>query len=122
MSFSSAPYLMLPPYNCFYREFSVLANLIFGVPILCYYDDFGGRAPEILGRRALSTIIKGAELSIILFDYKKSEWENTITFVGLLRPFPRPESGVSSSISPPSTRSAVGPTFLRTPLLRGDRT
>lgn len=78
-----------------------MVNLIFGIPLLSYYDDFGALSPEIIGQRALSTIIKGAKLLLILFNDRKSEWDNTTKFLGLLGPFPRPENGMALSISLP---------------------
>ena len=42
-------------YNCFPRLLAVLANRIFGIPLIGYFDDFGALVPADVIRHALST-------------------------------------------------------------------
>ena len=42
-------------YNCFSRLLSVMANRIFGIPIIGYFDDFGPLVPEESADLALET-------------------------------------------------------------------
>ena len=41
-------------YNCFPSLADVLTNLIFGIPLISYIDDFGALAPEAIGCDSLS--------------------------------------------------------------------
>ena len=42
-------------YSCFSRLLAVLANRIFGIPLIGYFDDFVALAPANVGRLALRT-------------------------------------------------------------------
>ena len=42
-------------YNCLSRAIAVLTNLIFGIPLLSYFDDFGALVPDDLGEDSIAT-------------------------------------------------------------------
>ena len=77
-------------YNCFTREFDVIINRAFGIPLLSYYDDFGSIAPEILGQTSLETIHSDDKAITMILRDGKSEVGRRVKFLGLLGPFSHP--------------------------------
>ena len=75
-------------YNVFSRIISELMCRLFGIPMLSYFDDFGGLLPAKLARQGLSTFSRWCEILGISLKLEKSEVGANITFLGLKGSFP----------------------------------
>ena len=93
-------------YNCYSRLLAVLMNLVLRIPVLNYFDDFGGLIPDDLGLDALDSVEKFSGLFGSPMKKIKSEVKNEIKFLGLLGSFPGPEGDMLLRITPPQDKIA----------------
>lgn len=70
-------------YNVFSRLLSELVSKLLGVPLLCFFDDFGAIIPAELVERALATFTSFCSKLGIRLKSSKSEWGQAATFLGL---------------------------------------
>ena len=95
-------------YNVFSRAIAALVNRIFGIPMVCYFDDFAALTQLILGEKALAIFSGFCEALGIQLKPKKSFAGNKIVFLGLLGEFPCKENGFQLAISHPGKEKEVG--------------
>ena len=77
-------------YSCFSRLLSVLFNLLVGIPLVGYFDDFGALIPLDLSKEAIDTFVEFCTTIGVHLGTKKAEVGWRITFLGLRGDFPRP--------------------------------
>ena len=70
-------------YNVLARILSELTTQLFGIPLLCFFGDFGEITPAELAGRAIDTFTAFCELLGIKLKSEKSEFVAIITFRGL---------------------------------------
>ena len=75
-------------YNVFSRLLSEIVSKLLGIPLLCFFDDFGAVIPLTLAARALSTFTAFCSKLGIQLKEEKSEWGAKVTFLGLQGFFP----------------------------------
>ena len=75
-------------YNVFARLLSEIVAQILGIPILCFFDDFGAIIPAKLVERALATFKSFCFKLGIRLKQTKSEWGQKVTFLRLEGSFP----------------------------------
>ena len=75
-------------YNVFSRLLSELVSQLLGIPLLCFFDDFGATIPADLVERALSTFTSFCPKLGIRLKPPKSEWGQMVTFLGAEGSFP----------------------------------
>ena len=85
-------------YNCFSWMLSVLFNLIFGIPLIGYFDDFGALIPYELSKDAIDTFVEFCTTLGIHLKTKMAEvgWE--IIFLGLQGTSPSPANDMTLMI------------------------
>ena len=88
-------------YNCLSRALAVLANKIFGIPLLSYFDDYGSIIPETLGRPALETVDSFFNVLGALINDNKTDLGRKVVFSGITGEFPNSDNGTALSISLP---------------------
>ena len=88
-------------YNCLSRAISVLANMIFGIPILAYFDDLGALTPERVALPALRTFQTFSALVLYILKLIKTDIGHEVTLLGLLGKLPTPENDMALEISLP---------------------
>ena len=86
-------------YNAFSRLLSELVSMVLGIPILCFFDDFGSIVPADLAERALATFTSFCSKLGIQLKTAKSEWCQKVTFLGLGGSFPREPNGFKLSVA-----------------------
>ena len=92
-------------YNCFSRLLAILANRIFGIPLIGYFDDFGALVPSKVGRRALHTFEQFCNSLGITLKKTKTDRGRRIVFLGLLGNFPAPCNRMLLSIDLPTDKA-----------------
>ena len=93
-------------YNCFARSISSLACILFGIPLVSYFDDFAALLPSNLARKALSVFSSFCETLGITLKQGKSEVGPRITFLGLRGSFPSKANDFQLGISLPPEKAA----------------
>ena len=88
-------------YNLFSRLLTELVNRIFGIPLICFFDDFGAMAPAELAPEALHVFTLFCTKLGITLKTQKSELGQTITFLGLSGSFPTKSNNWTLLVSPP---------------------
>ena len=91
-------------YNCFSRIIAVLINLIFGLPTINYFDDFGCLPPTSLVDEGLALFTRFCALLGIRLKAKKTEVGRDVTFLGLRGSFPGPDTDMSLRIDLPALK------------------
>ena len=91
-------------YNCYSRLLAVLMNLALRIPVLNYFDDFGGLVPFELGPEALDSVEKFSGFFGSPMKRIKSEVKNEIKFLGLLGSFPDPDGDMLLRITLPQDK------------------
>ena len=92
-------------YNCFSRLLSVLFNLLFGIPLIGYFDDFGALIPFDLSNDALDTFVEFCTTLGVHLKTRKTEVGWRIAFLGLEGSFPSPANGMTLSIRLPPSKA-----------------
>ena len=75
-------------YNVFSRLLSEIVSKLLGIPLLCFFDDFGSIIPAELANRALATFTAFCSKLGITLKTAKSEVGQEVTFLGLRGSFP----------------------------------
>ena len=86
-------------YNVFSRILSEITTKLFGIPLLCFFDDFGALIPADLAERALGTFTAFCQKLGIKLKSEKSEHGVRVTFLGLEGYFPCAENNFRLSVS-----------------------
>ena len=68
-------------YNVFSRLIAALFNRLFGIPLVCFFDDFVALTPRLLATKGLAVITRFFELLGIRLKPTKSEVGPAITFL-----------------------------------------
>ena len=85
-------------YNCFSRIVAVLANHIFGLPLINYFDDFGCFITDFLSEPAVRVFTSFCRMLGIRLKRKKTEVGRRITFLGLEGFFPGRDNSMLLSV------------------------
>ena len=93
-------------YNCLSRAIAVLTNMIFGIPMLAYFDDFGALAPEDLGPEALAVFKIFTPVIGFFLNGKKFDIGRALTFLGIFGRFPGPDNDMTLVLSLPADKAA----------------
>ena len=75
-------------YNIFSRVITDLVNQLFGIPLVCFFDDFASLMKRLLSDAALGTFTEFCSLLGISLKALKSEAGPDVTFLGLRGSFP----------------------------------
>ena len=75
-------------YNVFSRIVAELASEILGIPIVCFFGDFGALIPGPLGRKALGISTRFRQLLGISMKTAKSQVGERVVFLGMEWAFP----------------------------------
>ena len=94
-------------YNCFSRLLAVLANRIFGIPLIGYFDDFGALVPANVGRHALRTFERFCNSLGITLKKTKTDRGRRIISLGLQGDFPSPGNKMLLSIDLPGEKATA---------------
>ena len=86
-------------YNVGSWAITALVNLIFGLPMVCYLDDFAALAQLCLGGKALAVFSRFWALLGIQLKPGESSAGNKIIFLGLLGEFPCAQNSCQLAIS-----------------------
>ena len=86
-------------YNVFSRLLSELVSQLLGIPLLCFFDDFGSITQAELGEKALATFTSFCSKLGIRLKPAKSEWGHRITFLGREGSFPCKANNCKLSVS-----------------------
>ena len=85
-------------YNCFSRIVAVLANLIFGLPLINYFGDFGCFITDFLSAPVVKVFTSFCRVLGIRLKRKKTEVGRRLTFLGLEGFFPVRDNGMLLSV------------------------
>lgn len=88
-------------YNIFSRLVTAVFTRLFGIPLICFFDDFAALLPAQLAGKGLAVFTRFCELLGIRLKRAKSEVGPVITFLGLQGTFPSKSNGSSLSICLP---------------------
>ena len=86
-------------YNVFSRLLSELVSKLLGIPLLCFFDDFGAIVPASIADRALAAFTAFCTKLGIKLKVEKSEVGQKVTFLGLLGHFPCHENNFQLSVT-----------------------
>ena len=75
-------------YNVFPRLITAIFNKTFGIPLICFFDDFAALLPRLLARKGLAVFAGFCESSGIRLKSAKSELGPESTFLGLQGTYP----------------------------------
>ena len=75
-------------YNCFSRIIAVLANRVFGLPMVNYFDDLGCLILSQISRAGLNTFRKFCRVAAVILRKEKTDIGREVTFLGLRGTFP----------------------------------
>ena len=75
-------------YNVFARIITELVNRIFGIPMISFFDDFGGMTPPELTLDAVTIFGEFAKTVIFELKDKKTKFGKRVDFLGLSGEFP----------------------------------
>lgn len=75
-------------YNVFSRLATALFNRLFGIPSVCFFDDFAALVPRRLATKARAVFSRLCELLGVRLQPGKSDVGPDIAFLGLLGSFP----------------------------------
>ena len=85
-------------YNAFSRLVTELASKILGIPVVCFFDDFGALIRVPLGRKALEIFSKFCQLLGISLKASKSQVGDKVVFLRLEGSFPSPQNSMQISV------------------------
>ena len=88
-------------YNVFSRLLTSLVNRMFGIPPICFFDDFAALISRLLGSKAIQVCSFFCFLLGIQLGTNKSDVGGRITFLGLRGRFHSEKNGYTIHISPP---------------------
>ena len=88
-------------YNVSPRILSEISTKIFGIPLRCYFDDFGDIAPASLSETALQTFTLFCPKLGIQLNIAKAEVGRRIIFLGVDADFPCFDNGDKLAVSLP---------------------
>ena len=74
-------------------------NRIFGIPLICFFDDFGAMVPSEIALAALDFFTLFCHKLWITLEPSKSELGQRVTFIGLSGSFPRKENNWQLEVS-----------------------
>ena len=86
-------------YNVFSRLLSELVSKLLGIPLLCFFDDFGSVVPAIIAKEALATFTAFCSKLGVKLKVEKSEVGQKVTFLGLLGHFPCRDNNFQLSVT-----------------------
>ena len=86
-------------YNVFSRLLSELVSKLLGIPLLCFFDDFGALIPRELAKSALDTFTAFCSKLGVKLKLEKSEYGQKVTFLGLMGFFPCRENDFQLSVT-----------------------
>lgn len=98
---------------------SVLINLIFGLPMINYFDDFGCLLPTFLVDEGLAVFSRFCSLLGIRLKAKKTELCRNLTFLGLSGSFPGPDTNMSLFTDLPAIKKRRRASLIRQTLAAG---
>ena len=93
-------------YNVFSRLLSEIVSKLLGIPLLCFFDDFGSIIPASLAEKALSTFTSFCSKLGIQLKEAKSEFGQRVTFLGLSGSFPCRANNFTLEVSLPPDKAA----------------
>ena len=85
-------------YNCFPRIIAVLANRLFGLPMVNYFDDLGCLILSQISRAGLNTFRKFCRIAAIILRKEKTDIGREVTLLGLMVTFASPDTDMLLSI------------------------
>ena len=88
-------------YNVFSRMATALANQLFGIPPICFFDGFAALSPRILANKALRAFTSFCSLLGVRLMPGKSDVGSYVTSTGVRRWFPCGRNSYRLHISPP---------------------
>ena len=94
-------------YNCFSRIIAILANRIFGLPMVNYFDDLGCLILSQISRSGLNTFRKFCRIIVFVLRKDKTELGKEITFLGLRGTFPSPQTDMLLSVDLTAEKKAA---------------
>ena len=86
-------------YNVFSRLLSELVSKLLGIPLLCFFDDFGSIIPASISKQALHTLTAFCTKLGIKLKEEKSEVGQKVSFLGLLGHFPCQSNNFQLSVT-----------------------
>ena len=93
-------------YNVFSRILSEVVSKLFGIPLLCFFDDFGSIIPAEIAKQALNVFTSFCSKLGIKLKAEKSEWGSKVTFLGLQGFFPCKTDGYQLSVTLTSEKAS----------------
>ena len=106
-------------YNLFSRIVAILANRIFGLPVINYVGDFGCLLPASLGEAGLRTFSSFCQMIGVWLKDKKTEIGREVIFLGLHGSFPGLRNRMELLISLPEANRVRWPRLIKSSLRRG---
>ena len=106
-------------YNVFPRLVTALINRLFGIPLLCFFDDFAALVPQILRTKALQAFATFCSLLGIRLKEGKSEVGPRVTFLCLSFWFPGRRNNYTVHISLPAGKRGARAALLRDYVRKG---
>ena len=91
-------------YNVFSRLVTSLVNRLFGIPMICFFDDFSALIHRVLPNKAMAVFSRFCEAIGITLKPRKSDVGHEITFLGLLGWFPKAANNYTLRISLPEEK------------------
>ena len=80
-------------YNVFSRLITAIFNKTFGIPLICFFDDFAALLPRLLARKGMAVFTGFCNILGIKLKSDKSELGPEVTFLGLQGTYPAKETG-----------------------------
>ena len=93
-------------YNSFSRALAVTCAKLTGIPILSYFDDFGALVPYEVLKEALNAFLAFCDILGATLKSTKTEWGDSLTFLGLRGDFPKPENLMPLAVSLPEDKKS----------------
>ena len=93
--------------------------MVFGIPMLSYFDDFGALLPAKLDKQAIRTFSAWCELIGAPPQAPKSEVGQQVTFLVLLGSFPTYKNGMQLNVTLPKGKSNKWPNQIHTHVNEG---
>ena len=94
-------------YNCFSRAVAKVFTRVTGAPLLSYFDDFGASVPLAVLDAAPAAFVRFCDMFGIALKPEKTDKGPSLTFLGILGPFPSPANDMSLSVSLPDEKALL---------------
>ena len=106
-------------YNVFSRLITVIFNKTFGIPPICFFDDFAALLPRLLARKGLAAFTAICELLGIKLKSAKSELGPEVTFLGLQGTYPAEKTDFVLQICLPAEKKKAWSALILSYLSQG---